>query len=371
MRAVGIVFSNIHDDELPELVSKRTFASIPFAGRYRLIDFVLSNMVNSGIDTVGLITKSNYPSLMDHVGNGKDWDLARKNGGLILLPPYGNAISYNGLYNDRLGALKGISNFIRRADEEYVVLTDCDYVCRINYDKIIKAHIKKGADVTLVYHNYVVKENAKQSGVVIATDENGRVENIRHRENIDENAKVFMNMYIMRKSLLERFIMDSLANAHQHFTTDILGANLKSLKVYGYEYKGYVACIDSLQSYYDRSLELLDSNKREELFGARDIYTKVKDSAPTRFGSSCVVKNSLIADGCVIEGHVENSILFRDVKVGRGTVIKNSIVMQNTVTGDNVTLNAIIADKNVVIKDGRSLCGAENHPFYISKGTMI
>lgn len=371
MRAVGIVFSNIHDDEIPELVAKRTFASIPFGGRYRLIDFVLSNMVNSGIDTVGLITKKNYQSLMDHVGNGKDWDLARKNGGLILLPPFGNVGDNTGLYTSRMSALKGITNFINRADEEFVVMTDCDNVCTIDYSDVIKEHIKSGADVTLVYGKQCINKDTAKNSITLTVNGEGRVERIKLVPTLASGDNVFMNIYVMRKSLLQRFITESFTHNNNHFTTEVLASNTKSLYIKGYEYNGFFACIDSLQSYYESNLELLNAERRHRLFGDMPVYTKIKDSAPTRFAQSAIVKNSLIADGCVIEGEVENSILFRGVKVGRGSVIKNSILMQNTVTGDNVTLNAIIADKNVTIKDKRVLSGADTHPFYIGKGTMI
>ena len=285
MRAVGIIFSNIHDKSIPELSRIRTLGSVPYGGRYRLIDFPLSNMVNSGIDTEGIITKSNYQSLMDHVGSGKDWDLARKDGGVIILPPYGN-MENSTLYNSRLEALKGITNFLFRADEDYVVMTDCDAGWRIDYGAVIDFHIKNQADITLVY-------------------------------------------------------------------------------------KGFYAGITSIQSYYDSSLALLDKTVRDEIFGDRSVFTKIRDSAPTKYGNAAVVKNSMIADGCTIEGEVENSILFRNVKVGRGSVVRNSIVMQNTVLGENCTLDAIITDKNVTITDRKTLSGSSNHPFYIGKGIMI
>ncbi len=368
MRALGIVFTNMHDATTPDLVSKRTFASIPFAGRYRLIDFVLSNMVNSGIDTLGVITKSNYQSLMDHIGNGKDWDLARKNGGLIILPPYGNTMN-NGLYTSRISALRGITGFLNRADEEYVVMTDCDMVCNIDYSKVIENHIANNADITLVY--------TKVNGVTNLTNpigletENGRVKSIKDVAGKTDEVNLFMNIFVMRKSVLQRFVLETTAHDRSHFTTELLASRVDDMVIRAYEYDGYVSCIDSLQNYYDANLALLVDENRKALFGDQTIYTKVKDSAPTRYGNNAVVKNSLIADGCVIEGEVENSIIFRGVKIGRGTVVKNCVLMQNTVTGENVTLNAIIADKNVVIKDRRTLCGAEDHPFYIAKGSLI
>ena len=369
MKAVGIIFSNIHDYSVPELVRVRTLGSIPFGGRYRLIDFPLSNMVNSGIDTVGIITKSNYQSLMDHVGSGKDWDLARKDGGVIILPPYGEREN-NTLYNSRLEALKGITNFLFRADEEYVVMTDCDSVCRVDYNDILEYHIRNQADITLVYKKRLPStEEEKQTTFEI---QDGKITGVNYKEKLpDRESNVFINVFVMKKSFLQNIVMDSIAHNKNIFMTDIVAANLNSLKIMGYEHKGFYAGITSLQAYYESNLAILDEKNRHELFGDRSVFTKIRDSAPTKYGNGAIVKNSLIADGCIIEGEVENSIIFRNVKVGRGTKVKNSIVMQNTVLGENCTLNCIITDKNVTIKDKKTLSGSENHPFYIGKGTMI
>lgn len=367
MRAVGIIFSNIHDNSVPELSRIRTLGSIPYGGRYRLIDFPLSNMVNSGIDTVGIITKSNYQSLMDHVGSGKDWDLARKDGGVIILPPYGDANSST-LYNSRLEALKGITSFLFRADEDFVVMTDCDTVCRINYNDVIEAHIRNRADITLVY----TKQEAADKATILDVDETGRVVGAFYKgEKITESTNVFANVFVMKLSLLQNIVMDSITHNKVHFTRDVIAPNLESMKIMGYEHTGYFSGITSLQAYFNSNMQLLDANIRHELFGDRGVFTKIRDSAPTKYGNCAVVKNSLIADGCEILGEVENSIIFRNVKIGRGAVIKNSIVMQNTVLGENCSLNCIIADKNVTVTGRKNLSGSENHPFYIGKGIMI
>ena len=370
MRAVGIIFSNIHDNNVPELARIRTLGSIPFGGRYRLIDFPLSNMVNSGIDTVGIITKNNYQSLMDHVGSGKDWDLARKDGGVIILPPFGDVDSSR-LYTTRLEALKGITSFLFRADEEYVVMTDCDAVSRINYNEVLEYHVRNRADITLVYKKVEVAdydvENATTLDIV-----DGRVSKVNFKVDFNRQSEnVFTHVFVMKKSLLQNIVMDSISQNKRHFMSDIIASNLTSMKIYGFENKGFYAGITSLQAYYDSNMSMLNADIRHEVFGDRSVFTKIRDSAPTKYGKSALVKNSMIADGCIIEGEVENSILFRNVKVARGAVVKNSIVMQNTVLGENSTLNCIIADKNVVIRDRKMLSGSENHPFYIGKGMMI
>ncbi len=369
MRAVGIIFSNIHDKNVPELARIRTLGSIPFGGRYRLIDFPLSNMVNSGIDTVGIITKSNYQSLMDHVGSGKDWDLARKDGGLIMLPPFGD-LDNTSLYNSRLEALKGITNFLFRADEEYVVMSDCDNVCRINYREVIDFHVKNMADITLVYTK---RKALNDENFATTLDiENDRVVGVNYKDKIsDDEHNFFANIFVMKKTLLQNIVMDSITHNKKYFISDVISANLNSLKIVGYEHKGFYRVINSLLAYYESNLALLDEKARTELFGDRSVFTKIRDSAPTKYGNGAIVKNSMIADGCIIEGEVENSILFRNVKVGRGTVVKNSIVMQDSVLGEYSHLNCMILDKKVTVTDRRVLSGTENHPFYVGKGTMI
>ncbi len=370
MNALGIVFSNIHDNNIPELTQVRTMGSIPFCGRYRLIDFALSNLVNSGITKVGLITKSNYQSLMDHVGSGKDWDLARRSGGLHILPPFG--LKENVLYTTRLEALRGAQRFIARSTEEYVIMTDCDAVYSVNFDDVLKYHVSNNADVTLLY----VKKNAEtlksnQTKTILNLAENGRVEELAFDPRVQGDLNLYVNVCILKRTLLQTLIADAYSHNYSHFGKDILAKNVNSLRIFAYEHKGYFVSLNSLVDYYSESLKMLDRSVRDEIFRKVDVFTKVKDSAPTRYGASAVVKNSLIADGCVIEGTVENSIIFRGVKIGRGTVVKNSILMQGTITGENVSLNAIITDKNVVIKDRRVLSACETHPFYISKNNII
>ena len=372
MDALGIIFSNIHDANLPELTAGRTTASIPFCGRYRLIDFALSNMVNSGLTKVGVITKSNYQSLMDHVGSGKDWDLARRHGGLIILPPFG-AQESTSLYNTRLEALKTATGFLAKSKEEYVVLSDSDVVCSMDYTELLQFHVKRQADISLVYYQTDAKEIYGSNNIVLGLGEKGRVTDVAFDPEVKSGEKVcqYANICIMRRDLLQNLVADAVAHGKRHFGTDILGANVNRLKIYAWEHRGYFVRISSLQSYYDESLKLLNKDNRNSLFGGGGIYTKVKDSIPTTYGERSIVKNSLIADGCSIEGEVYNSIIFRGVKVAKGTVVKNSILMQDTMVGENALINCIITDKNVVVKDRRVLSGCSNHPFFIHKNTIL
>ncbi len=366
---VGVIFSNIHDENIPELSKHRTMASIPFVGRYRLIDFALSNMVNSGITTVGIVTKNNYQSLIDHLGSGKDWDLARKDGGIILLPPYSNETDKP--YTTRLEALMSITGFLTHRKEDYVVISDCDGVARIDLAEIVRFHEEHQADITMAYH----EEDSVESSyyITLEPDATGRIKGLKI--NPDVNGKGKFNLYINVMVVKREYLIDVIQNAVQRgftsFGRDILTKNVDTLRIFGYKFGGYYAGINSLQKYYKHSMEQLKKEVRDELFGARDIYTKVRDSAPSKYIDGAVVKNSLISDGCIIEGTVENCILFRGVKVGKGSVVKNSVIMQDTVIENGVTLDCVITDKNVVIRDRRHLAGCAELPYFIGKGRML
>lgn len=370
MSTLGLIFSNIHDGNMPELTMKRTVASVPFFGRYRFIDFALSNMVNSDIVKVGIITKSNYQSLMDHIGSGKDWDLARHVGGLFILPPFG-AVENNSLYTTRFEALKNVTGFLNKSDEDYVVLSDSDMVCNIDFRPIVEEHADNNADVTMIS---VKKKKRDVVGTgretFLTIDDDGFVRDIAYSDDRDE-VDVYTNILVVSRTTLLNLISEGVSHGKRHFIDDIIYPLMRSGKVRAVRHEGYFEEMTSLQKYYEESMKLLDRKLRDEVFRTANVYTKVKDSTPTKYGCNAIVKNSLVADGCNIEGEVYNSIIFRGVKVGRGTVVKNCILMQNTLTGENVTLNCIISDKNVVIRDKRVLSGCENHPFFISKGTII
>ncbi|MDE7395346.1 MAG: glucose-1-phosphate adenylyltransferase subunit GlgD [Clostridiales bacterium] len=368
MKTLGIVFSNIHDKEITELTQKRTLASIPFGGRYRLIDFVLSNMVNSGIGKVGIITKTNYQSLMDHVGSGKYWDLSRKNGGLMLLPPYG--VGDRVLYKSRFEAICGISHFLRRCDEEYVVMSDCDAVCNCDFSDALQYHIDHDAEMTVIVHKTKTKGHSFTS---VAFDKNHRVTSVTNQDKQDGEKYILTNMIIVNRLFLLKLIENAHELGYTSFSRDILVRGAKEYRIFAYEYDGYFRVIDSLANYYAYSLELLDKNTRDDLFkkDGANIYTKVRDSAPCRITDTAKVHNSLVADGCVIEGEVSGSILFRGVKVAKGAVITNSILFQDTEVGEGTKLNCVIADKQVKILEDRLLSGYKTHPYYISKDTVI
>ena len=365
---LGIIFSNIQEQNVPELSKRRTMASIPFAGRYRLIDFGLSNMVNAGITAVGIVTKNNYQSLIDHLGSGKDWDLARKGGGIILLPPYSSEMEKP--YTTRLEALMGISGFLSSRREEYVVIYDCDGVARMDLSDMLRFHEEHDADVTMAYREQQQIES--HYFMTIEPDNTGRVKQVNITPKCNgKKINLYINVMIVKREYLLDIIQTAVQRGQTSFGADILAKNVDDMRIFGYKFDGYYAGISSLQAYFKHSMEQLDKKVRDELFGARDIYTKIGDTAPTKYLEGGVVKNSLIADGCTIEGTVENSILFRGVKVGKGSVVKNSIIMQKTVIGSNVKLDHVITDKNVVISDRRNLSGCAELPYFIAKGTVL
>ena len=370
MKSLGVIFSNIHDKEITELTGKRTLASIPFGGRYRLIDFALSNMVNSGITKVGVITKMNYQSLMDHVGNGKYWDLSRKTGGLMILPPYG--VVDRSLYKSRFDAICGIDTFLKRSDEEYVVMSDCDTVCNFNFAAVVNEHARNHADITVIVSKTKIA-GEKRMRTAVEYGKDMRVTKVTTSDKLSGEKILFTNMMIISRAFLLRIIENAREWGYTSFSRDVLVRGCGEHRIFAYEYDGYFASIDSLQSYYARSIELLDKSKRDELFykDGANIYTKVRDSVPAKFSGDAVVNNSLVADGCVIEGTVRNSILFRGVKVARGAEITDSIVFQDTEIGEDTRLHCVIADKQVKILNGRMLSGHQTHPYYIAKGTVI
>ncbi len=376
MTAVGIIFPNIHDKNIPELTAKRSIASVPFGCRYRFIDFTLSNMVNSGIQKIGVITQSNYQSLMDHIGTGKDWDLASRAGGIKLLPPN---VSGNGTYNanpftTRLISLRGVQVFLSRCKEDYVVLSDCDVICNMDFRCIIDSHIENNADITLAVKKVVLNEENCKKNVIVNSDETGRVkEYFVYPDDKTGIQNISLNIMVIKKDFLIGIIADSISRGYTSFNSDIIQRNLRAHNIRTYNYDGYFACVDSLAEYFTCSMQLLNPDNRHALFNVKDrpILTKVRNSPPAKYDIGSNVSNSLIADGCIIEGTVENSIIFRGVHVCKGAVVKNSIIMQDSIVGSNAALNCMVLDKNVVIRGSRVLSGHETRPFFIEKGAIV
>lgn len=378
MKAAGLIFSNVHDASIPELTKPRTMASIPFGGRYRLIDFALSNMVNSDITTVGLITHNNYQSLLDHIGTGKDWDLARRSGGIRILPPFITSATRGDdkLYKTRLEALIGVKNYVENCGADHVIISDCNMICNIDFSDALDNHIANNADVTIItklVNTHELKFPLDKYIKIVDYNENGEIVDYVAYDKQQGELHINTNMMIIKRSYLLDLIDEADSRGYDSFSRDVIIKNLGKHRFFAFEYDGYFNYIDSMQKYFFCSMKMLDTQKRRLVFHVknRPVYTKVRNSAPTRYTENAKVTNSIIADGCVIDGVVENSILFRGVRVGKGTVVKNSILMQNTYTGDDIYLNCVVTDKDVTIKDGKMLSGHETLPFFIGKGTTV
>ena len=354
----------------------RTIGSVPFAGRYRLIDFAISSMVNSGITKIGVVTHNNYQSLIDHLGNGKDWDLARRSGGLKILPPFISSFdnaAANKFYTSRLEALMGTVNFLSRCHEDYIVMSDCDVICNIDLNDVIEKHVATGADITFVTKVGELTGVGKDEILtLIKADDKGNVVDVTS-DKFDGESQLYINIMVMKRQYLLNVIENAIAHGHHSFLHDIIMQNVGKAKYMVYEYDGFYAHIGSMAGYFECSMKLLESDARDRLFGIknRPVLTKVRNSAPTRYCEGAKVTNSVVAEGCVIEGIVENSIIFRGVRVGKGAVVKNSILFQDTYVCPGVSLNCVITDKNVMIKDGRVLSGHESMPFYIGKNMSV
>ncbi|MDF1509104.1 glucose-1-phosphate adenylyltransferase subunit GlgD [Robertmurraya sp. DFI.2.37] len=372
MNAVGLVFSNIDDKHVPEITKKRIMATVPFGGRYRLIDFVLSNMTNSGINKIGIIAKRNYQNMIDHIGTGKAWDLARKRGGIRVIQPYGDDSDGVTPIDNRLETLKGIMYYLDKTDEKYVILSDCDVVGNISYADLLHNHIAQNADVSVLYKRSSEYVCWKGMRALLELDENERIVTVKDSSKAKKGDALFLGTIILQKDFLKRHILKAVHYGYKRLS-DYCKEFSADITIKGIEFKEYSEYIDSLESYLKCNLDLLKLAVREDLFRKvyRPIYTSVNDSAPSKYGVNAIVENSIIADGCIINGTVKNSVVFRGVKIKSGATVSNSIVMQDSEIGINATLNHIVTDKNVIIGENRMLCGHQTHPFYIDKGAII
>ncbi len=373
--ALGIIFPNSYDALVPELVNVRLMASIPFASRYRLIDFILSSMANCGIDNISLLVSNNYHSLMDHLGSGREWDLTRKNGGLNIFPPF--ADKTNKPYIGRVGALAGILDFLRDQKEKYVILTDTNVVVNFDFNAMIDAHVESGADVTIAYNEQEFPESIKNStsndrGFYYTFGiEDGRITKmfVNSREKGVQNFS--MNITILEREMLIDMIDRAFVHGDEFFERDVLLPQLNKLNVRAYRYDGYVARISDMKSYFDENMRLLDDHNLDALFSGAPVYTKIRDDNPTRYIEGAKVQNVMAADGCIIEGEVEDSVLFRGVRVARGAKVKNCILMQGAVVEAGADVEYVVADKNVEISAGKELKGTDSFQVYIGKGQRV
>lgn len=373
--ALGIIFPNSYDSLVPELVTERLMASIPFASRYRMCDFMISSMVHCGIDNISILVRKNYHSLMDHLGSGREWDLTRKNGGLNIVPPY--AQKQVKMYEGSIEALESIRGYLKKQNEKYVIMTDSNIAVNFDFNDLLHAHVKSGADATVVYRKQeipktLLRTSTETVDMYYALGINGdHVSKIYVNPTERGEMNFCLNIYVMERELLIRMIDDAYVHGYTNFVRDILERQIEHLDVRGYCYDGYVAQIHDMKSYFEENMKLLEEENLNALFSGNQIYTKIRDDNPTRYINGSKAKNVMVADGCVIEGEVENSILFRGVHIGKGAKVKNCVLMQDTVVEDNASVEYVITDKDVTITEGKSLTGNDSFQVFVAKGQTV
>lgn len=377
VNALGIIFPNSYDSMVTPLVTKRVMASIPFASRYRMIDFLLSSMVNSGIGNVSVLVRKNYHSLMDHLGNGREWDLSRKNGGLNIVPPFAEKTVK--VYNGRVEALTSILHFLKAQKEEYVVMADSNIAVNFDFEKMIQEHIESKADLSIAYIERDLPSvwpaetsvEANSCYYTLRIGEDNRVTEMHINPRDIGMQNLSLNIYVMSREKLIQQIEDAAVRGVIFFERDVIMPNLNKLNVHGFKFEGYVSLINSLKAYFDENMALLKPENAQALFAGNPFYTKIRDDNPTRYTNDSNVHNVMAADGCVIEGTVENCVLFRGVHIAKGAVVKNCILMQDTYVGENAKIQYMITDKNVTITQNQEMNGTSSFPVYIEKRQTV
>lgn len=369
---MGIILTGGKNSRLKELSMERSISAVPFGGKYRAIDFALSNMINSGIRNVGIPTQYNFRSLMDHLGSGKEWDLDRKTDGLFIFPPYLSEYG-TGWYKGTADAMYANLTFLKRSNEEFVVINQGYAIYNMNYTEMLEQHVDKDADITIACRQMddLPREELSHLGIV-ERDSDQKIIDFQEKPLNPKGNFASLGIYIIKRKLLIDLLEDSAAHGYFDFVKDILIRRLNELRLYAFEFKGYWRPLSTIQLYYRANMELLDPAVRFELFVKNGkIFTKVKDEPPAKYNEEAVVKNAIVADGCIIEGTVENSILFRGVRIRRGAVVRNSIIMQNAEVFENASLNNCILDKNVAISFGKQLNGDRNWPLIVGKNVSV
>jgi len=370
--AFGLIVTGDRTTRLKDLTLSRSTAAVPFGGRYRAIDFILSNLVNAGITSVGLITEKNYHSLMDHLGSSKEWDLHRKREGLFILPPFMTKDNA-GVFRGAVDAIRSVIGYVRRTSDDYVILSWARNVMNVDLVPMMEQHIATGADVTILYaEDGSLRPEEQSQDLRLIMDEKGRVVEMELDAYRPRSANRSCDVMILKKELLEYLVEEAFARGEYDFHRDILLKKCRTLNIMGYKFDGFIARLESIENYFAGNMALLNPDVQADLFNPRHpIYTKVKDEVAARYSVSAQVKNSLVADGCIIEGQVENCVLFRGVHVKPGARVFNSIIMQGSELGENTLLDHVILDKGVKILPGRSLQGYDSFPIVIRKNQTV
>lgn len=371
MQAMGIIFSNIYDSQMGALTEFRTSASIPVGGRYRQIDFVLSDLANSGIRHIGIVTKYNYQSLMDHLGSCQEWDLNLNTNGVVFLPPF--STGHNGIYRGKLEALQNALPVLENGNQEYVVLADSNVMATVDFRKVIESHRDSGCDVTVVAKAGIADGKQVQPFAVKA-DARGKAVGMGVQYVAPADYQVGLGMFVISRTHLIDTINELVPRGHYHLERDYIMRffNKNALSVNVYSFEGVALFNRCVEDYYQNNMKLLDPDVRQSLFrGEVPIYTKVRDEVPTQYGKHCEVANCVVADGCRLGGALENSIIFRSVKVEEGAEVKDSIIMQGSVVEKGASIQYVILDKDVTVSSGTRLLGSPENPLIIRKGVTV
>ena len=365
----GIIFSYEKRNDLRELGAIRCASSLPFGGRYRAVDFALSNLVNAGVSDVGVVLHGHYQSLLDHLGTGKNWDLSRKRGGLKILPPFAYHQTWGEAeFRGKMEALYNVRSYLEGIRQDYVALMEGDLVVNLPLAEILEKHIKSGADITAVCGNDSL---FVEGGTYLQIAPDGRVTDVLYRMNSPRGYRS-LEVYLLSRSLLTALVDDCASHDRYSFRRDVLQAQKDSLHINGYLWNGFAAPLRSVKEYYDRSMQLLDPDVRQELFcPERPIRAKGADKSSAYIAPEGRCVNSLVADGCSISGSVENSILFPGVTVEEGALVQNCILFKETVVRRGAQLSGIITDKYVEVLPDRILMGHASYPLVISKRSRI
>lgn len=364
--ATGIILADDKRIHLSELSRPRALAAMPFAGRYRLIDFGLSNMANSGVTLVGVSTLNKYKSLMDHLGTGSAWDLDRKNQGLHILPPYLTSENY---YNES-DDLKGLLDFIRGTKYKNVIISSSNVVFICDYSKVMEHHLESGAQITVMYNRDGITEG--NVNVILEMDRKNKVKDVFVNPEKAPSNRNSLGVLCMSKDLLVDLLSDAVAHGVSNLTTELILRKCDLLDIRGYEFKEPVLRINSIQTYFKASMDLLKPEIAKAIFWSEDpVYTKVKDEAPAYIEPGVEVANCMVSDGCLVHGNVSDSVIFRGVEIGKGSKIKNSIIFQGVTIGENVELDHVIIDKDCTIRANTRLMGQTEYPVVIGKGATI
>ena len=370
MNVMGIIFAN--DAALGDLTSKRTMASLPFGGRYRQVDFHLSNMAHAGIRHIGIISRHNYQSLMNHIGSGEEWGLELGEGGLEFLTPY--AMSTTASYRGKLENLYFAMDFLEYGpDDELVVMADSAILSNMDLTKVLASHVESGRDITVVTKAGVAN-GSKQLDLAVKVDENGEVCDMVVDYEAPADYLASMDVFVLSKKWLIQQVKDHVAHNLFHMDRNLVmgGWRRGTTTVNVYEHDGVALYNESVIEYFNNTMALLDHETRHHIFGGNHpVYTKVRDRVPTYYGEGCEIENCIVADGCILEGEAEDSVLFRNVTICADAEVENCVIMNDTVVGEGSELKYVILDKDVTVRPGSKLIGTPKNPIIIKRGDVV